>query len=200
MSTAIVSDAERRSSALTDDVPMETDEALYEWINGERVAMPPMSIRASSVAGRLHVMLNSFATPARLGESFILTLIGVPMPEDLDRNRRPDVCFVSAEKLASANPEDLDVNAWAVVPDLAVEVTSPTDRAEVQREKVQEYLRIGVLYVWVVYPKLRLIDVYGPGGAVRTFGPDGVVPGDPILPGLEISLDDLFRPIWPPAP
>ena len=31
--------------------------------------------------------------------------------------------------------EDPDANAWDVVPDVAVEVTSPSDRAEVQRKK-----------------------------------------------------------------
>jgi Uma2 family endonuclease len=198
MSTAIVTKAELAATP-AEPLPMETDEALYEFVNGKRVAMPPMSLRASTVAGRLHVLLNSFATPARLGEAFIETLIEVPVPADEERNRRPDVCFVSVAKLTAAIPEDPDGNAWQVVPDLAIEVTSPTDRAEAQREKVQEYLRLGVLYVWVVYPKHRLIDVYDSSGAVRTFGPGGVLPGAPVLPGLQISLDELFRPIGPPA-
>jgi Uma2 family endonuclease len=199
MNTAILTDTERPTQASVHVQPMQTDEALYELINGQRVEMPPMSIRATTVAGRLYSLLNSFATPGHLGEAFIEMLIEVPLPEDADRNRRPDVCFVSAAKLTAANPENPDANAWEVVPDLAIEVTSPTDRAEVQREKVQEYLRLGVRCVWVVYPKLRIIDVYEASGAARTFGPDGVLPGDPVLPGLEIRLDELFRPIVPPT-
>jgi Uma2 family endonuclease len=199
MSTAILSDAERVSRASKNDLPMETDEALYELINGQRVEMPPMSLRATTVAGRLYVLLNSFATENRRGEAFIETLIQVPLPEDADRNRRPDVFFVTLARLMEANSENVDVNAWEVIPDLAIEVTSPTDRAEVQREKVQEYLRLGVRCVWVVYPKLRLVDVYEAQGMTRTFGPEGVLPGDPVLPGLEISLDELFRPILPTA-
>jgi Uma2 family endonuclease len=46
----------------------------------------------------------------------------------------------------------------------SLEVTSPTDRAEDQREKVQEYLQLGVRCVWVVYPTLRVIDVYEASG------------------------------------
>jgi Uma2 family endonuclease len=199
MGTAIPTDTERPTQASVHLLPMETDEALYELINGQRVAMPPMSLRAATVAGRLHVFLNSFATPNRLGEAFIETLIQVQVPEDEDRNRRPDVCFVSTARLAVASPEDFDANAWEAVPDLAIEVTSPTDRAEVHREKVQEYLWLGVRCVWVVYPKLRIIDIYEASGAARTFGPDGVLPGDPVLPGLEIRLDELFRPIVPPT-
>jgi Uma2 family endonuclease len=174
---------------------METDEALYELINGLRAEMPPMSIRAATMVGRVFARLNAFATSNHLGEPFVELLIQVPVPEDEGRNRRPDVCFVLAANPTAASPEDPEANAWDVVPDLAVEVTSPTDRAEDQREKVQEYLRLGVRCVWVVYPRLRVIDVYEASGLTRTFGPHGVLPGDPVLPGLEIPLDELFRPI-----
>lgn len=201
MSTAVLIDAEggRLPQPNSSILPMKTDEALYEWINGRRVEMPPMSLRASIVAGRLHVTLNAFAAPVGLGEAFIETLIRLPVPEDDERNRRPDLCFVSAARLKQATPGDPDVNAWAVIPDLAIEVTSPTDRAEDQREKVVEYLNLGVRCVWVVYPRLSLVDVYEPQSPARTFGPGGVLPGDPVLPGLEIHLPDLFRPIGAPS-
>jgi Uma2 family endonuclease len=144
----------------------------------------------------LNTRINVFAGSRGLGEAFVEMLIQVPVPDDEARNRRPDVCFISAMN-PTASPEDPAANAWDVVPDLAVEVTSPTDRAEDQREKVQEYLQLGVRCVWVVYPRLRLIDVYELSGLTRTFGPHGVLPGDPVLPGLEIPLDELFRPIGP---
>ncbi len=194
MSTAILNDAERVTKPSSQYLPMETDEALYELINGQRVEMPPMSIRAATVVGRLYAQLNGFVTSNRLGEAFIEMLIQVPRPEDEGRNRRPDVCFVSTLKLTANSPEDVDANAWEIIPDLAIEVTSPTDRAEDQRQKIQEYLQLGVRYVWVVYPKLRIVDVYESSGSYRTFGPGGVLPGDPMLPGLELQLDELFRP------
>lgn len=197
MSTAILTDAERVAKPSSQYLPMETDEALYELINGQRVEMPPMSIRASTVAGRLYAQLNGFATSNRVGEAFIEMLIQVPVPADAGRNRRPDVCFVSAAKLAADSPKDFDVNAWEIIPDLAIEVTSPTDRAEDQREKIQEYLQLGVRCVWVVYPKVGIVNVYESSGSYRTFGPGGILPGDPILPGLELQLDELFRPFGP---
>jgi Uma2 family endonuclease len=197
MSTAILTESGRETKSSPRYLPMKTDEALYELVNGQRVEMPPMSIRAVTVATRLGTLINSFAGPRRLGEAFLEMLIQVPVPEDEDRNRRPDVCFVSTLKLIEARPEDPDANAWDVVPDLAIEVTSPTDRAAEQREKVQEYLRLGIPWVWVVYPSLRIVDVYNSSGAARTFGPDGNLPGDPVLPGLEIPLGELFRPIGP---
>jgi Uma2 family endonuclease len=193
MSTAILTDAERVTKSSSEYLPMETDEALYELIDGQRVEMPPMSVRAVKVAARLVTLLNFFAGPRHLGEAYTEMLIQLPLPDDEDRNRRPDVCFVSAAKLAADTSED--ANAWDIIPDLAIEVTSPTDRAENQREKIQEYLQLGVRCVWVVYPKLGIVDVYESSGSYRTFGPGGILPGDPILPGLELQLDELFRPI-----
>ncbi len=198
MSTAILTDDQQEATLESLPLPMETDEALYELIHGQRVEMPPMSIRAVTVVGRLYAQLNGFAASNRLGEAFIEMLIGVPVPEDEGRNRRPDVCFVSTSMLATAAPEDPDANAWSVVPELAVEVTNPTDRAEDQREKVVEYFRLGVRCVWVVYPRLRIVDVYESSGTVHTFGPDGILPGDPVLPGFEVSFAELFSPIGAP--
>jgi Uma2 family endonuclease len=198
MSTATLTGGELDSRLESLPLPMETDEAFYELVNGERVEMPPMSIRAVTVVSRLTTLLNAFALLNRLGEAFSEMLIQVPLPEDEDRNRRPDIFFVSSSKLATTSPEDPDANAWDVIPDLAVEVTSPTDRAEDQREKVVEYIHLGVRYVWVVYPKLQVVDVYDSTGMVRTFGPDSTLTGDPVLPGFEVRLADLFRPIGSP--
>ena len=94
----------------------------------------------------------------------------------------------------------MDDDAGDVVPDLAIEVTSPTDRAEAQRGKVLEYFQAGVRCVWVVYPKLRLIDVYESPTSSRVFGPDDTLIGDPVLPGFALPLGELFRPLAPPKP
>jgi len=198
MSTAILTGGELETKQAALALPMQADGPLFEVVNGQRVELPPMSIRAVTVVTRLTNHINAFVKPNRLGEAFAEMLIQVPVPEDEGRNRRPDVCFISSSTLTAAVPEDPDANAWDVVPDLAVEVTSPTDRAEEQREKVVEYLQLGVLCVWVVYPKLRVVDVYESSGIVRTFGPDGTLAADPVLPGFEVDLAELFRPIGSP--
>ena len=82
------------------------------------------------------------------------------LPLDRDRNRRPGrgVCFLRT--LAASGRMPCTDNAWDVAPDLAVEVVSPTDRAEELAEKIAEYFQAGVRLVWVVYPVFRLIHVY----------------------------------------
>ena len=61
MSNAILTRVEPERKPSSPALPMETDEALYELINGRRVELPPMSIRAVTVVGRLFAQLNAFA-------------------------------------------------------------------------------------------------------------------------------------------
>jgi len=199
MSTSILAESVAGPNALGPSESIKTDEALYELIHGQRVELSPMSVWAVTIATRLTGVLNAFAKPLQLGEAFMEMLIVLAVPEDEERNRRPDVCFVSSSRLGASSPEDLDAAAWDVVPDLVVEVTSPTDRAEAQRQKVVEYFQLGVRCVWVVYPKLGLIDVYDGPANFRVFGSDDVLLGDPVLPGFELRLGDLFRPMGSPG-
>ncbi len=181
-----------------DQVPMETDEALYELINGQRVQMPEMSIRAGMIASELVSELNAFAKPIRLGKAFGELLLRLPLTAVPSRDRRPDVSFFTYSQSARDSVQDLDDSAWEVIPDLAIEVTSPTDRAEAQREKVLEYFQAGVRCVWVVYPRLQLVDVYESPTSLRVFGPDDTLIGDPVLPGFQMKLADLFNPFARP--
>jgi Uma2 family endonuclease len=199
MSTATFVRSAVNPGVISSAEPMETDEAFYETVHGQRVEMPPMSVRAAIVASRISIALGAFARPNRLGEVFTELLIHVPLPEDASRDRRPDVAFFAYPRSPSTSTQLPNVNAWDVIPDLAIEVTSPSDRAEAQREKVLDYFRAGVRLVWVVYPNLRLIDVYETPTTIRVFGPDGTLAGDPVLPGFELSFADLFAPFAPPS-
>ena len=199
MSTATLAESAASPAVVSSAEPMETDEAFYETVHGQRVEMPPMSIRAAMIASRIGIALSAFARPKGLGEAFTELLVHIPLPEDKTRDRRPDVAFFAYRRSPSTLTELPDANAWDVIPDLAVEVTSPSDRAEAQREKVLEYFSAGVRSVWVVYPNLRLIDVYETPTTIRVVGPEGTLTGDPILPGFQLALADLFAPFAPPS-
>jgi Uma2 family endonuclease len=120
MSTAITADP----SLLRLDNDLD-DSEHYEIIDGRRVELPPMSALATIVASNLNTAIDSFAKHHRLGRAVVECLIKLPPP--VNRNRRPDVAFVSFQRWAADRPLPLEENAWEVVPDLAVEVISPTD-------------------------------------------------------------------------
>ena len=76
------------------------DEPLFEIIDGQRVELAPMSILASRVASNLHSRLGHYLLGNPVGEALMETLFRLPLP--VDRNRRPDVAFVSAQAIAQA--------------------------------------------------------------------------------------------------
>ena len=84
------------------------------------------------------------------------------------------------------------------MPDLAVEVLSPSDHAEDILAKVAEYFRAGVRLVWVVSPVMGLVLVFDGPDRVRMVAPAGTLDGGEVLPEFRLPLDDLFD--RPPAP
>ncbi len=176
----------------TTDWPLTDDEPWYEVINGVRVELPPMSAYATRVANR--ILTHLVTSPALRGQGepaheqlFVLPLNG-------GRNRRPDVAFISAERLARAAPMPVHGNAWEVVPDLAVEVVSPNDLAEPLIERIDDYFRAGVRLVWVVYPVVRVAYVYEAPTQIRVVTAADRLDGGAVLPGFQVALADLFPP------
>jgi Uma2 family endonuclease len=104
--------------------------------------------------------------------------------------RRPDVSFITRDRLPSEGH-------WSdgyvtIPPDLAVEVTSPSDKVYELEEKVEEYLRAGVRLVWVIYPEVHAIQViHGDGSGYRLRAGDELS-GEDIVPGFRCQVASLF--------
>ena len=78
------------------------------------------------------------------------------------------------------------------VPDLAVEVLSPDDRASEVLAKVEDWLGAGCEAVWVIDPKTRSVAVYRRGGAAVILKTADTLAGGDLLPGLAIPVADIF--------
>jgi Uma2 family endonuclease len=107
------------------------------------------------------------------------------LPED--RLYLPDVCVFLSGRLPPR-----DENPVLSVPDFAIEVLSPDDRASRVIEKVQFYMRAGVRLLWLVDPERRAITVHEPGKQALDYTGDTTVSAAPVLPDFEIRLMDLF--------
>jgi Uma2 family endonuclease len=79
-----------------------------------------------------------------------------------------------------------------MVPDLAIEVVSPTDFAEDLLTKIDDYFRAGVSLVWVAYPSLRLIQVYESMTRIRVVTATDELDGASVLPGFRVAVAALF--------
>src|SRR5947209_10627156 len=103
-------------------VPVHDNGEFFEIIDGRRVELPPMSWFSSITASRLHGEMHGFARSHSLGQACMETLFHLPLP--VDRNRRPDVAFVSSQRWAAILSQPRRNNALDALPNLAVEVTS----------------------------------------------------------------------------
>ncbi len=175
------------------------DEAFYEFVDGRWIETPTMSYFASLVASRLCSDLNiHIAQQAPCpGQVVVEALFRIPLTKDASRKRRADLAFVSADRWPIDRPVSLREDAWDVVPDLAVEVVSPTDIAEDLLGKVKEYFLAGVRLVWVVYPIQRCLHVYESWNRIRVVTEADELDGGEVLPGFRQPLDHLFGPVAP---
>jgi Uma2 family endonuclease len=190
---------------MASDVLTETDQDAvpirlpdrFEVVNGEIVEVPPVSLYADEVSNRLKEAMDRYLAAHDVGRARIEVMFRIPLPEDQTRNRRPDVAFFSYERWARNRPLPLTGHAIDVVPELAVEVVSPTDYAEDVQSKAREYIRGGVRVVWQIFPKTRqLLSFEGPQSA-RVYTANDEVDGGPILPGFRFRLADLLPEVAP---
>jgi Uma2 family endonuclease len=191
--------AELEIPELTTPTPaMPRDEAsFYELVDGRWVEKPPMSYLAGLVATELVGDLSAHIrqqTP-RPGILAVEVLFRIPLTKDSSRKRRPDIAFVSSGRWPIERPRSPDEDAWDVVPDLAVEVVSPTDIAGKLLDKVREYFQAGVRLVWIVYPVQRCIYVYEAWNRIRVLTESDSLDGGDVLPGFHRPLDRLFGPV-----
>jgi Uma2 family endonuclease len=108
------------------------------------------------------------------------------------RKRRPDVAFVSFDRWPQ-HRRIPRIDAWEVVPNLAVEVVSRTDSVDYLVDKVADYFHAGVERVWVVLPSQEQVYVYDSPTSVRVLTRTDDLSGDPILPNFRLPLVELFE-------
>ena len=91
------------------------------------------------------------------------------------RFRAPDICVYLGD-----GPKD---QIFRTPPFICIEILSPEDRWERMQKKIDDYLRFGVPYVWVINPPDQRAWAYTkdgnaevPDGALRTENPSLAVP------------------------
>ena len=172
----------------------------YELVEGRLVRMPPTGGWHGRISMDLGTALNNYAKAHNAGmvlgaeTGFLVSRPGVP-----DTVLAPDVAFVARDRLPAADDPTLG-GYWRIVPDLVVEVASPTQYGPEMAAKAQQWLIAGAQLVWIVWPAAKRVDVWQQGtidDPVATLAPGETLDGQPLptLSSFTISLDDLFS--WP---
>ena len=78
------------------------------------------------------------------------------------------------------------------VPDLAVEVLSPSDAQREVADKIGEYLQCGVPIVWLVDPDSKSVTVFRSLTDVRRLESSDTISAEPVLPGFSCRVSQFF--------
>ena len=161
-----------------------------ELIRGVLCETMPTGQVHGKIVLNLGSALHNFVTPRALG-TLVASDSGVWLERDPDTVREPDIAFTSVDKL----PLDAwNVGYAEVVPDIVVEVASPSDSRREIHDKAYMWLSHGVRVVWVVQPATRTIDVYRPDQTVVTLSDQDSLDGLDVLPGFTCDVSAIFGP------
>ncbi len=163
---------------------------LFEIVDGQYVEKPSMSARDDSIASQLLYELIAFDPKRQLGRVLSETLF--VLDRDKKRKRRPDLAFVTRKRWPPEKHPAF-TTGWDVVPDLAIEIISPTNKSNDDMDKLDEYFQAGVRLVWYVYPRHRRICIYTSTTQSRIVQVGDELEGGDVLPGFRLPLAVLFE-------
>jgi Uma2 family endonuclease len=161
----------------------------YELVDGLPVEQT-MSLLAGLVEARLTQILAAYCEGTRVGW-VLSSACGYRCFSWKPRQvRRPDVSFIARERLPSES--QWSEGYVTIPPDLAVEVTSPSDEVYDLEEKVEEYLRAGVQLIWVIHPEIRVIQVIRGDRSGSRLQVGDELSGEDVVPGFRCPVASVF--------
>lgn len=183
---------------LTLDNLMAMGDARIEIVEGDVVAMTAAGMVHQLIGGNVYDALKPYAKANKLGIVVFdgLTYLMFSDAKGLKDSFVPDVSFIRAENILP----NFDPNKpYPGIPDLAVEVVSPNDEADILQRKVRTYLQKGTEQVWVMYPGTREVYQYrrDKNPEVRLYSGSQKLDVEAMFPGLELTTDIIFDlPEW----
>ena len=171
----------------------ENENIHFELIDGELYRMAPPGLQHGSLAVEIAFHLRAYVKTHDAGLVTVET--GYHPSTTRATLLSPDVAFLSRARLPQSDPRKY----VSVMPDLAIEILSPSDSLKQVRRKAAIYLDNGTELVWIVMPNEMGVDVCrsaeGVGVRIDHVGRDDKLYGDEVLPGFELELKLLFPPI-----
>jgi Uma2 family endonuclease len=158
----------------------------FELIDGVATEIPMPFPRHGQICMFIGALLWNFARQNQLGhviskDSFIRT-----GPESV---RGPDVMFISFQRIP-AGP--LPAGFLTAVPELVIEVRSPSDRMTDLMLKVTEYQSAGIEVVMIVDPNTESVALFRQEELPQRFSNGDTLSIPEILPGFSVSVREFF--------
>jgi Uma2 family endonuclease len=180
-----------RGLTLDDFLRLPETKPALEYTDGVVTQKGEPQGQHSWLQGGLTAYVNGFARPARLALAFIEL-----RPTFAGASPVPDVAVFRWERIRWL-PDGRVPNVFQQAPDIAVEIVSPDQSRRLQRDKCAWYVAHGVPLALLVDPDDLSATVFRPGEEPCILRDSDVIDFAPVLPGLQLVVQDLFGWLWP---
>ena len=146
--------------------------------------MPPPGEEHGAVIINLAALLARYVKRNNLGR--LTAESGFKLESDPDTVLAPDISFTARDRVG------IRLEGYRPgPPDLAVEVTSPSDSKRMVERKTALWLELGAKSVWNVNPRKRTVEVVRADGERKLFHEtDELV--DDTVPGFRVAVSEIF--------
>jgi Uma2 family endonuclease len=173
-----------------DYLRLPDDGQRYEVIRGVLYVAPSPNYDHQLAHWRLLHALSNHVVENQLGV-LLSAPFDVILPEGIATPVEPDLLFIKEEN----RPRRGDKN-FQGVPDLLVEILSPSTRSYEGKAKLAAYRDAGVPELWLVDPQTFSVVIYGwkdeQFTELQRGGEEDEV-GSIVLPGFRVQVGQLFR-------
>jgi Uma2 family endonuclease len=156
--------------------------------SGDLIVMPPTSTLTGKRCIKLTYQLEAWARRDGTGFAFGPST-GYTLPNGAIRS--PDASWMTLEKWDGLSDYQKE-RFSAICPDFVVELRSRTDSLRTLIEKMEEYLVNGATLGWLIDPHKRRVYVFKAGEEMVVLENPTVVSGDPLLPGFELQMAEIW--------
>jgi Uma2 family endonuclease len=168
-----------------DDFELLPDELAenHELVDGVLVDVSGNTDEHNSIRDYLIALLRPLVSSQRLGR-----VIGEQEFDFRGNAYAPDVSFYGPKKVSL---RDRRKRVQRFVPDLAIEIASPSNSFDSLLVKKNRYIDAGVQEVWLISSEAQEVHVHTPRTYAAYRKPDTLT--TPLLPGLIVILTELFN-------
>jgi Uma2 family endonuclease len=166
------------------------DGKRHEIIGGEHFVTAAPFIRHQRLVGRLYFQIEAFLRLHPLGELLFAPTDVILSPHDIVQ---PDLLFISNDRSSIVTEANIQG-----APDLVIEIFSNSSRRLDEILKRRAYEEFGAREYWIFDPKRKTTQVWDrTAEGLRRRALLSAAAGDilktPLLPGLEIPLEEIFE-------
>ena len=182
---AFADEQARRKKFLNDITP----EHKWEFIQGEVILHSPALLRHMDASGNLYQLLAAYIHKTQCGSVYLEKALTSFPRNDYE----PDVVFFGIAKTAQLSRDTLRFP----VPDLVVEILSPSTEARDRGIKFEDYALHGVGEYWIVDTVAETVEIYVLPAGGNTYPPterihSGMLESK-VIAGFQVPIECVFN-------